>query len=130
MIRHIVHGLALAALLAPPALAESVIRVKPHADLKVLDPNQTAATITLMHGLNIFDMLFAFDEKLGVRPQMVEATAISADRLSYTFTLRPGLKFHDGSPVTARDVVPSLERWMKKDAIGQKLGTFIAALKP
>ncbi|MBI1776754.1 MAG: ABC transporter substrate-binding protein [Proteobacteria bacterium] len=124
----LIPGLLAAA--SAPALAESVIRVVPHADLKVLDPSQTAATITLMHGLSIFDMLFAFDEKLNVKPQMIESFALSPDKLVYTMTLRPGLRFQDGTPVTSRDVIPSLERWMKKDAVGTKLASFLAAMAP
>ncbi|MBI1776299.1 MAG: ABC transporter substrate-binding protein [Proteobacteria bacterium] len=121
---------SLLAALSAPALAQTTIRVVPHADLKVLDPNQTTATITVMHGLSIFDMLFAMDEKLNVKPQMLETYKVSSDNLTYNFTLRPGLKFHDGTPVTTKDVIPSLERWMKRGAVGQKLKTFMASMEP
>src|SRR5258708_11781847 len=109
--------------------AQKVLRVVPHADVKVLDPNQTSATITIMHGITIYDMLFAWDQGLGVHPQMVEAYAASPDKLAYSFSLRPGLKFHDGTPVTARDVVASLKRWMIRDVIGQKLKEYTASLE-
>src|SRR3954469_16137002 len=78
------------------ARAEKVLRVVPHADLKIVDPYTTTATITLMHGQMIYDQLFAWDSKLEPKPQMVDHYEISPDRLVYTFTLRPGLKFHDG----------------------------------
>ena len=121
-------AVSLLAALSAPAMADSVLRVKPHADLKVLDPNQTTATITIMHGMLIYDMLFAQNEKLDIKPQMVESVKISDDNLIHTYTLRPGLKFHDGTPVTTKDVIPSLERWMVRDPIGQKLKTFMASM--
>jgi len=84
-----------------------VLRVVPHADLKILDPHTNTAPITLMHGLMIYDTLFSLDEKQAPRPQMVGTETVSPDKLVYNFTLRPGLKFHDGQPVTSRDVVAS-----------------------
>jgi peptide/nickel transport system substrate-binding protein len=120
--------IGLAAPRSDPAIADSVLRVSPHADLKVLDPHTNTATITIMHAHMIYDMLFAWDEDLKPRPQMVERYTVSADRLVYDFVLRPGLKFHDGQPVTSRDVVPSLKRWMVRDTMGQKLAEFVAAM--
>ncbi len=46
---------------------------------------------------------------------------MSDDKLTYTFTLRDGLKFHDGAPVTAEDCIASIKRWASRDAMGQKL---------
>ena len=113
-------GLTLA-LTAATASGQSVLRVVPHSDLKILDPIQTTARISVNHGNMVFETLYAWDEDLNVRPQMVEGTAISADKLTYTMTLRPGLKWHDGTAVTSKDVVPSLNRWMVRDVAGQKL---------
>src|SRR5690348_15948546 len=95
--------------LVTSARAENTLRIAPVADLKVLDPHVTTATITLMHGQLVYDTLFAWDEELNPRPQMVENYSVSGDKLLYTFTLRPGLKFHDGQPVTTRDVIPSVK---------------------
>src|SRR5262249_4973590 len=67
----------------------------------------------------VFDTLISLDQNLAPQPQMVSKYTISADRLSYTFVLRDGLKFHDGTPVTADDVVASLKRWWVKDGGGQ-----------
>src|SRR5207244_9714893 len=50
--------------------------------------------------------------------QMVESEEVSDDGLSWTFRLRPGLKFHDGEPVLAQDVVASLNRWSARDPMG------------
>ena len=82
---------AAAVLLAVPAAAqaEKVLRVVPHADLKILDPYTTTATITLMHGQMIYDQLFAWNSKLEPKPQMVDHYEVSPDRLVYSFTLAP-----------------------------------------
>ncbi|QCI69171.1 ABC transporter substrate-binding protein [Phreatobacter stygius] len=108
---------------AQPA-PQRVLRVAPHADLKTLDPVAASIVITRMHGLMIYETLFAWDANLVPRPQMVESFSTSADGLAWTFTLRPGLKFHDGQPVTSRDVIASLKRWMARDTIGGKLGEY------
>ncbi|MBI1779114.1 MAG: ABC transporter substrate-binding protein [Proteobacteria bacterium] len=102
----------------------------PHADLKFLDPLAAAATITIMHSTNIYDSLFGWDPTLAPKPQMVESYTISGDKLTYTFTLRPGLKFHTGEAVTTKDVIKSLDRWMKRDLIGRKLAEFTQEMKP
>jgi peptide/nickel transport system substrate-binding protein len=123
-------ALAVALLLgaASAVQAQSVLKVVPHSDLKILDPIQTTARISVNHGNMIYETLFAWDQDLIVRPQMVESTAMSPDRLTVTMTLRSGLKWHDGTPVTAKDVVPSLKRWMVRDVAGQKLKEFTADL--
>ncbi len=107
--------------LAAPALAESVLKVVPHADLRNIDPIWTTAYITRNHGYLVFDTLFAMDENLEVQPQMAEGYEVSEDGLTYTITLRDGLKFHDGAPVTAEDAVASIKRWGQRDGMGQKL---------
>ena len=89
---------ALAAI-SGPAFGQTTLKVVPHADLSTLDPIQSTARITVNHGNMIYDTLYAWDEELNVRPQMVGESKRSSDGLSLTMTLRPGLKFHDGSPV-------------------------------
>jgi peptide/nickel transport system substrate-binding protein len=69
----------------------------------------------------VYDTLFAMDEKFQIQPQMLEKWEAAPDGLSYTFTLRDGLKFHDGQPVRAADCIASIERWGRRDALGQKL---------
>src|SRR6516165_8655686 len=63
-------------------------------------------------------MLYGVDNTLTPRRQMVEAEEVSADGLTWTFRLRPGLKFHDGEPVRAADAVASLKRWSARDSMG------------
>ncbi|WP_119417876.1 ABC transporter substrate-binding protein [Desertibaculum subflavum] len=106
---------------ATPAAAESTLRVVMHSDLKILDPIWTTAYIVRNHGYMIYDTLIAYDSKLTPKPQMLEKWDISADKLTYTFTLRDGLLWHDGQPVTAEDCIASIKRWGSRDAMGQKL---------
>ena len=73
-----------------------MLRLVPQADLKILDTVQTTNNITSNHGYMIYDTLFSLDSKLMPKPQMVESYTKSADGLTWTFKLRPGLKFHDG----------------------------------
>lgn len=108
------------ALAAGGALAETTVTAVMHSDLRILDPVITTAHITRDHGYMIYDVLLAEDENFAPQPQMAEVVA-SDDGLTYTFTLRDGLKFHDGAPVTAEDVVASLNRWGKRDTGGQSI---------
>jgi peptide/nickel transport system substrate-binding protein len=105
--------------------AQVTLRVVPHSDLKILDPIWTGAYITRNHGYLIYDTLFAMDEEGVIRPQMVDRYEESADKLNYVFTLRDGLLWHDGAPVTAEDCVASIKRWAAKDTLGQKLMSLV-----
>ena len=109
---------------ASSAWAQTTMKVVMLSDLKILDPIWTTAYIVRDHGYMIYDTLFALDAKLQVQPQMIETWKASADKLTYTFVLRDGLKFHDGAPVTAEDCVASIQRWGARDAMGQKLLQF------
>jgi peptide/nickel transport system substrate-binding protein len=112
----------------PPASAETVLRAVMHSDLKIIDPIWTTALISAHHGYLVYDTLFSLDEKLVVRPQMVDKWEVSSDKLTYTFTLRDGLEWHDGTPVTGEDCVASIKRWGARDSTGQTLMSFIAEL--
>jgi len=129
--RKAILAIAFWALAAPaPALAQSTLRMVSHADLKILDPIWTTANITRNHGYLIYDVLFATDADFKVRPQMAEKVDISADRLTYTITLRDGLEWHDGTPVTPEDCIASIRRWGARDGFGQLLLRATAELKP
>jgi peptide/nickel transport system substrate-binding protein len=123
--RALVRLLAAAAMLtAEVASAETTLKVVMLSDLKILDPIWTTAYIVRDHGYMVYDTLLAMDAQLQVRPQMAESWKVSDDRLTYTFVLRDGLRFHDGAPVTAEDCVASIKRWGARDAMGQKLMQF------
>ena len=99
-----------------------------HSDLKILDPIWTTAYIVRNHGYMIYDTLLAQDEKGEIKPQMVEKYEAAADGKSYTFTLRDGLLWHDGQPVTSEDCIASIKRWAAKDSLGQKMMTFVDSI--
>ena len=124
-------GAAAGALLSLSAQAQTqTIRAVMHADIKIIDPIWTSAYNVRNYGYMVYDTLLAVDEKLAVKPQMLEGWKVSEDKLTYTFTLRDGLKFHDGAPVTSVDCIASLQRWAPKDAMGQKLFSLVQELKP
>ena len=129
-IRPIAAGL-LTALVATTVYAQSapiVLKVAPSADVQELDPTRGRNLISRIYSQMVFDTLFALDHNLSPKPMMVDHETVSADRLTYTFTLRTGLKFHDGTPVTTRDVIASLNRWMDGTSIGAPLKGRLASL--
>ncbi|MCX7382812.1 MAG: ABC transporter substrate-binding protein [Alphaproteobacteria bacterium] len=111
-----------------PAWAETVLRFVPQADLRILDTAWTTAAITRNHGYLIYEPLFSYDSKGEPRPQAVERYSVSADGLTWNFALRAGMTFHDGSPITARDAVASLDRWSRRKASGGTLRARMASL--
>ncbi len=120
-------------LLAGSAWAQSApttLRFIPQADLRSIDPIWTTAYVTRNFGYLVFDTLFALDKNFKPQPQMVDRWTVSGDKLTYTFTLRDGLKWHDGQPVRAEDCVASIERWGKRDPFGQKLMEAVGQIKP
>ena len=125
-----VMALTAASLLAAPATqAQSLLRVAPETLSRILDPHFTTSFTTRDLGYLVYDTLFAVDDKFEPKPQMVESYTVSPDKLTYTFVLRPGLKWHDGQPVTAADCVASIRRWASRDSMGQTLTSFTASLE-
>src|SRR5579859_879450 len=124
---------ALMAALAPAGAhaqsAGKTLSFIPEADLKSLDPIWTTAYVTRNYGYMVYDTLFALDEHFKVQPQMAEKWSVSEDHLLYTITLRDGLKWHDGAPVRPEDCIASLQRWMKRDVLGQALAESVGEMK-
>ena len=75
-----------------------------------LDPHKTSAYFSFEVLENVFDTLVEPDENLQMRPALAESWEVSDDELTWTFRLRPGVTFHDGSPLTAEDVAFSYNR--------------------
>jgi peptide/nickel transport system substrate-binding protein len=117
-------------LVGASASAEVVLRTVPVQDLKILDPIWTTSYITRNHAYMVYDTLFSVDEKGLVRPQMVDKYTTSPDAKIWSFTLRAGLKFSDGSPITSGDVIASLARWGKRDVVGQKMYSAMESIVP
>jgi hypothetical protein len=130
----IVANVTLSALMLSAALTSQAIAggktitAVMHSDLRVIDPGFTPAYITRDHGYMVYDTLLATDANFKIQPQMAD-WKISDDKLTYTFTLRDGLKWHDGAPVTAEDCVASLKRWGQNDSMGQKLMDFTTSME-
>ena len=110
--------------LAAPSIAAAqnarVLRHIPEADLAILDPVWTTATVTNTHAFLIFDSLFGFDENYTPQPQMLDGHTVEND-IDWSLKLRPGLLFHNGEPVRARDAVASIRRWAARSTFGQAL---------
>lgn len=122
-------SLASAFVVAAPAVHAQTITAVMHSSVRVLDPVITTAHITRNHGYMIYDTLLATNAKNEIQPQMVEKWDVSADGKSYTFTLRPGLKWHDGAPVKAEDCVASIKRWAEQDKMGQMMNRQLAEMR-
>ena len=119
--RDLIKAVSIGALAAPRlarAQGASTLRFVPVGDLAVLDPIITPAYVTRNHAFLVFDTLYGLDAELRPQPQMVEGQTVEDDGLTWTFTLRQGLKFHDGSPVLARDAAASIKRWTARDSFG------------
>lgn len=111
------------------AVDAQTLRAVKHSDLRVLDPILTTAYMSRNHGYMIFDTLYALDSDLVAQPQMVASHEVSEDELTYTFTLRDGLTFHDGADVTGEDVAASIKRWGERDGMGQVLMSFVESME-
>lgn len=109
--------------------AETVLRAVMHAPLKLTDPHATTAYLPTWHGYMIYDTLLALDAQNRIKPQMLEKWQLSPDGKTYTMTLRPGLLWHDGTPVTAADCVASIQRWARGDATGRRLLAVLARIE-
>ncbi|WP_158746243.1 ABC transporter substrate-binding protein [Acidisphaera sp. L21] len=128
--RTLIGGMA--AILAAPHVARAddrrTLRFVPSADLAATDPIWNNAYITRLHALTVFDTLYGTATDTTVSPQMVAGHVVENDGKTWRLTLRDGLRFHDGTPVLARDCVASLRRWSKRDAFGTALFAVTDAL--
>ncbi|WP_417768013.1 ABC transporter substrate-binding protein [Stappia sp.] len=103
------------------ANAGKTLKFVPQANLSILDPVFTTAAVSVTHGYCVFDTLYGVDNNLEPHPQMAEGATVSQDGLEWLITLRDGLVWHDGAPVTAADCAASLDRWSQRDTFGQSL---------
>jgi peptide/nickel transport system substrate-binding protein len=109
--------------LSMPAVAQAakVLKFVPQANLANFDPIWGTQYVVRNASQLVWDTLYGMDGKLQAKRQMVESEEVSADGLTWTFKLRSGLKFHDGTPVLAKDCVASILRWSARDAMGLML---------
>ncbi|MCW3475002.1 ABC transporter substrate-binding protein [Limobrevibacterium gyesilva] len=122
-------ALAAPTALATPSIAQpaktATLRFVPQANLSVLDPIWTTATVTNEHGYYVFDTLYSTDSRMRPQPQMAEGHEVSGNGRLWRIRLREGLKFHDGTPVRAIDCVASLQRWARRESFGQLLAKVV-----
>lgn len=95
-------------------------------DVRVFDPSLSTSLATGYHCSMVYDTLFGVDANLVIKPQMLTRYDVSADKLTYTFELRDGLKFTDGSPVTSADCVASIRRWGASESAAKEMFKYVA----
>ncbi|CAN5477682.1 ABC transporter substrate-binding protein [soil metagenome] len=78
-----------------------------------LDLSVTTDGLATEISRNIYESLVTTDHAMEIAPMLAESWAFSADGTSITFKLRPGIKFHNGAPMTAADVVASMARYTR-----------------
>ncbi|MCH8467454.1 MAG: ABC transporter substrate-binding protein [Roseinatronobacter sp.] len=128
MLRRLKIGLAVLALVATPALAQRTdISVGMVLEPPNLDPTSgAAAAIREVTYSNIFEGLTRFGPDGSILPGLAHGWDVSDDGLTYTFPLREGVQFHDGTPFSAEDVVFSLERARAEDSTNAQKQLFAA----
>ena len=103
------------------------LRVASGSSLVSLDPGFSLAAVTTAIANHLYEMPFGWDANLDRgKPRVVGSWDVTSDGLNWTFTIRPGLTFHNGSPLTTDDVVQSLERWWERHPGGLLMKPFMA----
>jgi peptide/nickel transport system substrate-binding protein len=119
--------LAVGTLLAsrPGLAADQVLVVGLVAEPVNLDPAQVTDFNSTRAGRRIVESLLDFDDRTtDLVPGLAQSWTVSKDGLEYTFKLRPGIKFQDGTPLNAEAVRFSFERQISEDAPAHKLGWY------
>ncbi len=128
----LVVAIALAAVTLTPAIAQprrgGALRVAFIGEPPSLDLHWTTALITQDITSNIYEGLLAMNSKFEVSPMLAEKWTLSKDRLTYTFELRRGVRFHNGKELTAEDVLASLTRWGRISTGGRRLFAVVDSL--
>ena len=119
-------GLALALSLVGTATSEAtagdqVLRASLNTELQILDPIYSTINATRVFAYMVFDTLVSIDNEGNYHPQMLEGWTVSPDRMTYTFHLRDGLTWSDGTEVTADDCIASIRRWAKRESFGTQM---------
>jgi peptide/nickel transport system substrate-binding protein len=98
------------ALNGKPAIDRDTVVFGVGKEISNLDGQVAATGDSQRYGWQLYDTLYAFDAKGNLQPSVATDVKRSDDGLRYTFTLRKDVKFHNGAPLTAKDVKYSLER--------------------
>ena len=78
----------------------------------------------------MFDQLYGTDSAFAAQSQMAEGHTVEEDGKHWRIRLREGLRFHDGTPVLARDCVASLRRWGRRDVLGAEVSRLSDEIGP
>ncbi|AZO59885.1 ABC transporter substrate-binding protein [Mesorhizobium sp. M1A.F.Ca.IN.022.07.1.1] len=119
--RGLLAGVAMSALLAVPAFAvtpaDTLVEGFAIDDIISMDPGEAFELSTAEVTGNTYDLLVRLDlnDTSKVKGDLAESWSVSDDGLTYTFKLKPGMKFASGNPITAADVAYSFERAIKLD---------------
>ena len=95
---------------APPASAQGTLKVALQGDTSNVDLHLTTHYVSRVALLNVYEMLFTLGEDLSIQPMLADKATISPDGLTYTITVRKGVKFHNGKVMDAKDVAYTLNR--------------------
>ena len=101
-------------ILSAPALAQGTLRIAVASNLNTLDPAKTKLGEEYILNFLIFSGLVEVDGAGSMKPDLAESWTVSEDQKTWTFKLRPGVKFHHGREVDAEDVKTSIERVMDR----------------
>ena len=118
-LKSLLAGAAVLALTASASLAEVVFNRGNSADPESLDPHKTATVYEANILRDLFMGLMIHNAKAELAPGAAESYTMSADGKVYTFKMRAGAKWSDGSPVTAHDYVYSWQRLVNKDTAAE-----------
>ncbi len=108
-----------------PEAARPALRIAVHSDPLALDPYRHNEALTFSLLRNIYEPLTSFDERMRVGPSLALSWE-NPDDLTWVFHLRPGVRFHDGAPLGAEDVVWSLDRARLAEA--SSFGSYLVAV--
>lgn len=107
------------------ARAGGKLTVALNAGISTLDVHRTTGTTASTPSFAVQEFLLAYDENLIAQPLLVDKWSLSQDSKKWSFTLRPGIKFHDGTPLTAEHAVKSWLRWADRDNFGNTILGFV-----
>lgn len=113
---------------AGPPKAGGTLRVAIPSIPPTIDPNATSLQAAWLTAQQACEGLYAVGNDFAIKPMLVDNDTYDAAAKTYTFTLRSGITFHDGSPLTATDAVDSINRFMQTPGNGAILKTLTESL--
>jgi len=107
-----------------------VLKVIIDKDPSMLDVHVGSSTINCILASHMFETLLTFDDNLKIIPMLADGLPkVSDDKLTYTFKLRSGVKFHNGKELTVEDAIASINRWSKLSSNGRNLFKYVDSIE-